>query len=99
MVIFVSGWPENSLFHINVKKAYWRLSYGHVLGGKSYLYIQTDCFKDVDYAVIPVLFQLLRLTKTGTILPFVKQFGDPQNNQISFSSSLFFFFCTSQSRF
>lgn len=77
MVIFVSGWPENSLLHINVKKAFRCLSYGRVPGGKSYLYIQTDCFKDVDYAVIPILFQLLRLTKTGTILPFVKRFGDP----------------------
>lgn len=99
MVIFVSGWPENSLFHINVKKAFQSLSYGHVLGGKSYLYIQTDCFKDVDYAVIPILFQLLRLTKTGMILPFVEQFGDPQNEQISSFFSFFFFFYISQSRF
>lgn len=72
-----------------LKKAFRCLSYGHVLGGKSYLYIQTDCFKDIDYAVIPILFQLLRLTKTGMILPFVKQFGDPQNDQISFSFLFF----------
>lgn len=54
-------------------------------GGGSYLYIQTDCFKDVDHAAIPILFQLLRLTKAGPISPSVKQFGDPQNDQISVS--------------